>query len=117
MRLQASGFRLQVLLLCACGHPAPPHQSTQAPLSLAADNTMVSVPAEKYVAGSTPEERETAYDDYLATSGKDDAREGDWFKREEERHVTNLEAFKLDLMPVTNAQYALASSQVTSTSG
>src|SRR6185503_7342299 len=62
--------------------------------------------AGRYVAGSTPEERAVAYDDYLATAGHDAAREGGWFDQEEDRHVADLPAFALDLLPVTNAEYA-----------
>src|SRR5207249_4256429 len=77
--------RFGALLLAACGtHANAPTQSTQAPLSLAADAAMVQVPAGKYVAGSTPEERSQAYDDYLASAGKDAARDGKWFDSEED---------------------------------
>jgi len=67
---------------------------------------MVTVPAGQYVAGSTPEERASAYEDYELTSGHDTAKANHWFDHEEERHVANLPAFRIDLMPVTQAQYA-----------
>jgi formylglycine-generating enzyme required for sulfatase activity len=92
-----------------CGPPGPikpPSGSGAGPLSRAADAQMILIPLGMYVSGSTPEERDVAYDDYLATSGRDDARENEWFEREEERHVAELPAFRIDLMPVTNAQYA-----------
>lgn len=99
---------LTLALLTACGGaPAAPNRGDgAAPLSRAADAEMVVVPAGSYVAGSTPEERLLAYDDYLATSGHDAAREAGWFDVEEERHVAELPAFRIDLLPVTHAQYA-----------
>jgi formylglycine-generating enzyme required for sulfatase activity len=67
---------------------------------------MVLVPAGQYIAGSTPEERASAYDDYRATSGHDIAREHHWFDGEDDRHlVAVMPAFRIDLMPVTQAQY------------
>lgn len=98
-----------LVALAACGHgePTPPRPpSDRAPLSRAADAQLVAIPAGRYVAGSTPEERQVAYDDYLATAGHDAAREHGWFDVEEDRHVEELPAYRLDLMPVTNAQYA-----------
>lgn len=82
--------------------PAVPN----APLSFAADAQMVVIPAGKYVAGSTPEERQGAYDDYLHTASHDTARERDWFGKEAERRMVTLPAFAIDLMPVTQAAYA-----------
>jgi formylglycine-generating enzyme required for sulfatase activity len=67
---------------------------------------MIAIPAGTFVAGSTPEERAAAYDDYLATSGHDTARQKKWFDAEDDRHVVELGAFHIDLMPVTQAQYA-----------
>jgi formylglycine-generating enzyme required for sulfatase activity len=99
-----------VPLLAAChngGSPAAPDRGeAAAPLSRAADAEMIAIPAGRYVAGSTPEERALAYDDYLATSGHDAARAGGWFDVEEERHVDELPGFRIDLLPVTQAQYA-----------
>ena len=83
-------------------HPDAAH----AQLSLAADDRMVLVPAGKFIAGSTLEERGAAYDDFQAATATDAAREGKWFDREEDRHQITLPAFKIDLMPVTQAQYA-----------
>ncbi len=77
-----------------------------APISLAADAEMVTIPAGRSVYGSTPEERATSYDDFLASSGRDVARKNRWFEQEEERHVAEAPAFRIDLMPVTNAAYA-----------
>ena len=60
----------------------------------------------QFVAGSTPEERAQAYDDYQQTSGTDTARHHKWFDSEEDRHVEQLTAFQIDLMPVTQSQFA-----------
>lgn len=100
--------RLIITSLCACGTPpAPVHPSAgAAPLSLAADARMISVPTGQFVAGSTPEERAQAYDDYQQSAGADTARDNKWFDREEDRHVEQLAAFRIDLMPVTQAQFA-----------
>lgn len=100
-------MRSLVLVVAACGGPQVVEQPSRiAPLSLAADARMVLVPAGQYIAGSTPEERAAAYDDYLESAGHDAAREHKWFDREEDRRVTTLEAFRIDLLPVTQAQYA-----------
>jgi formylglycine-generating enzyme required for sulfatase activity len=98
---------LAVLLLGACGgKPATQHpQSTGAPLSLAADARMIAVPEGQFIAGSTPEERAAAYEDYLATAGHDGARTNKWFDQEEDRRIAKAPAFRIDLMPVTQAQY------------
>lgn len=85
--------------------PAHPSGAAIAPLSLAKDQQMVLIPAGQYIAGSTPEERAAAYDDYLATAGHDTARENKWFEGEEDRHVEILPAYRIDLMPVTQAEY------------
>ncbi|HTJ44495.1 MAG TPA: SUMF1/EgtB/PvdO family nonheme iron enzyme [Kofleriaceae bacterium] len=77
-----------------------------APISRAADAQMVTIPAGRFVSGSTPEERAAAYDAFLASSGRDVARANKWFENEDERHVLELPAFAIDLMPVTNAAYA-----------
>jgi formylglycine-generating enzyme required for sulfatase activity len=86
--------------------PVRPDDRDVGPMSRAADAQLVSIPAGQYVSGSTPEERESAYDDYLTTAGHDGAREHDWFGKEAERQVAESGAFQIDLMPVTNAQYA-----------
>lgn len=100
-------MRLTLLVVVACSSPAPVHpNSAGAPLSLAADEQMVTIPAGQFVAGSTPEERTAAYDDFLATSGKDTARDNKWFDGEDDRHVEHLLAYRIDLMPVTQSQYA-----------
>ncbi|CAN5860511.1 hypothetical protein BH11MYX3_BH11MYX3_05320 [soil metagenome] len=97
------------VLIAGCGngaarveHPEAAH----AQLSLAADDRMVLVPEGKFIAGSTLEERGAAYDDYQAATSTDAARERKWFDREEDRHQITLPAFKIDLMPVTQSQYA-----------
>lgn len=95
-------------VLGACSQPpAPAHpRAVDAPLSLAADDRMVAIPAGMFIAGSTPEERGQAYDDYQSTANTDAAREREWFDREEDRHQVTLAAYRIDLMPVTQAQYA-----------
>jgi formylglycine-generating enzyme required for sulfatase activity len=100
--------RLIVLvILAACSSPAPNHPATAAAqLSLAADAQMIAIAAGQYVAGSTPEERAAAYDDYQSTAGNDTAREQKWFEGEDDRHVEKLAAFRIDLLPVTQSQYA-----------
>ena len=67
---------------------------------------MMRIAEGQYIAGSTPEERAAAYDSYLETAGHDTAREKKWFEGEEARHVATLPAFRIDLMPVTQAEYA-----------
>jgi formylglycine-generating enzyme required for sulfatase activity len=68
---------------------------------------MITIPAGHFISGSTPEERATAYDDYATTSGHDSAREHHWFDDEEDRHVVSVfPAFRMDLLPVTQAEYA-----------
>ncbi|MCG8418358.1 MAG: formylglycine-generating enzyme family protein [Proteobacteria bacterium] len=74
--------------------------------SQAADRRMITVGAGDYIAGSTPEEREQAYDDYRATAGHDGARRFQWFEREEDRHVAHLDRYRIDQTPVTNVAYA-----------
>ncbi len=94
------------LAISACSSPAIEHPKSNAMLSLAADAHMLAIPAGSFVAGSTPEERAAAYDDYQRTSGHDTAREHAWFDGEAERHVVTLPAYRIDLMPVTQAEYA-----------
>ena len=102
---------VMALASAACGAPSPSARvsntaTANASLSMAADDRMIEIPAGQYIAGSTPEERAGAYDDYLATAGHDAAREHAWFDKEEDRHIATLPAFRIDLMPVTQAQYA-----------
>lgn len=99
--------RALLVLLAACGGAkSPPPHAPHAVLSMAADERMIAIPAGNYIAGSTPEERAAAYDDYQQTAGHDAAREKKWFEHEEDRRITELPAFRIDLMPVTQAQYA-----------
>jgi toxoflavin biosynthesis protein ToxD len=84
----------------------PGARAVSAPLSLAAEDRMVVVPAGRYIKGSTPEERATAYDDHQSTAGHDTARTEKWFEREVDRTVGELAAFRIDPMPVTQAQFA-----------
>jgi formylglycine-generating enzyme required for sulfatase activity len=99
-------FAVVVVVVACSSKPEPAHPGASlAPLSLAKDQQMVLVPAGQYIAGSTPEERTAAYDAYFETAGHDTAREKKWFEGEEDRHVAQLPAFRIDLMPVTQAEY------------
>lgn len=82
------------------------YRGGQAGLSAAADAQMIAIPTSRSIAGSTREERETAYDDHAASSGKTSARDHGWFDKEEDRHVVEVPGYRLDLMPVTNSAYA-----------
>jgi len=97
--------------LWACAAPTAAQQATtaratRAPLSLAADDRMIVVPAGRFIAGSTSEERATAYDDYARTADPEAVQVAPAFDGEDDRHVVSLSAFRLDLMPVTQAQFA-----------
>ena len=100
--------RVLIVVVAGCSAPAVSHpQSAAAPLSQAADAQMIAVPAGQYIAGSTPEERQAAYDDFVASAHKDTAREHHWFDGEDDRHVVEQQpAFHIDLMPVTQGEYA-----------
>jgi formylglycine-generating enzyme required for sulfatase activity len=98
--------RSLLIFVAACGSPQVHTPSVSAQLSLAADAQMVTVPAGQFVSGSTPEERAQAYDDFTATSHTETAREKKWFDGEDDRHLEKLPAFRIDLMPVTQSQYA-----------
>lgn len=101
---------LWLVTLAACGGasttaPISPEAAALAPLTLTAEDKMVTIPAGKSIAGSTPEEREQAYADYERAAGHSTARDQQWFDGEEERHPIRLPGFKIDLLPVTQAQY------------
>lgn len=102
-------FFLRLLAGCAAGpiagHAMSP-SAGHAPLSLAADDRMIAIPDGRYVNGSTLEERAAAYDDVQAVTGEDTARAQKRFEREADRHSAQLPAFRIDLMPVTQAQFA-----------
>lgn len=99
---------ISCLGLGACGAPtgAASARAARAQLSIAADEHMVVIPAGRYISGSTPEERATAFEDYARTSGDDDPATRPPFDGEADRHNTVLAAFRLDLMPVTQSAYA-----------
>lgn len=95
------------LVVVGCSSPPPSFpSSTVGPLSLAKDQHMIPIPAGTYIAGSTPEERAAAYEDYFKTSGHDAARENKWFETEDDRHKAMAPAYRIDLMPVSNAEYS-----------
>lgn len=104
-------MRWLAIAAAACSAaPTPAQQATlaraaRAPLSLAADDRMIAIPAGRFIAGSTPEERTAAHEDSLATAGEA-AQSREWFDREADRHTVELPAYRIDLMPVTQAQYA-----------
>jgi len=104
--MKPSRIVVAVGLVGCAGATPKPRAPIAGPLSAAADERMIEIPAGKYVAGSTREERLAAYDDHHGSTGTDAAREGAWFEREEDRHVATLPAFTIDLMPVTTAQFA-----------
>lgn len=86
--------------------PSTTYRGGAAALSRAADAQMVAIARSRSISGSTPEERDRAYDDWSAAAGTDTARANRWFDREEDRRIVELPAFHIDLMPVTNAAYA-----------
>lgn len=100
-----------MVVVAACGngpgldHP-PTYRGGEAAVSAAADTAMIEIPAGSYIAGSATAERQTAYDDYQKTAGRDSARQGNWFEREQERHEANLLPYRIDRTPVTNRAYA-----------
>lgn len=102
---------LLAVALAACGdradvqHPGGAGPEG-APLSLAADAQMIAIRGGDFICGSTPEEREQAYDDHEHTSGSDTARREHWFDGEDDHHVVHLAPFAIDLLPVTEGQYA-----------
>lgn len=92
-----------------CGHRPvvnESHSQTIGPLAQAANERMIAIPAGRYVSGSTVEERQAAYDDHAESSGGTAARTNQWFDFEDERRVANLPAFRIDIMPVTQAEFA-----------
>ena len=93
-----------------CAHAAHgTHGSAVAPLasrSIRADVDMVRIPGGASIAGSTPAEREAAYQASLATSGSDSARRNHWFDVEAAPHPVMLGDFSIDRRPVTQAQFA-----------
>src|SRR5689334_15431534 len=102
-------IRYGLVLVAACSGATGaqhPNAAATAPLSLAKDAQMVVVPAGDFIAGSTQEERNAAYDDYQQSAGQDVAREKKWFEGEDDRHQETLPAYRIDLMPVTQAEYA-----------
>jgi formylglycine-generating enzyme required for sulfatase activity len=95
---------------CSSGNNKPDrprlYRGGDAPLSRAADSSMLEIPAGSYIAGSTESERVGAYDTYKDTAGHDGARANKWFEREQDRHMSSLPAFRIDMTPVTMAAYA-----------
>ena len=103
--------RFLTVALAACAGPTVAQQAstaraTRAPLSLAADDRMIVISAGRFIAGSTVEERAAAYDDYARTADPAAGQVRPAFDQEDDRHVVSLSAFRIDLMPVTQAQFA-----------
>lgn len=110
-RLTAAISLATLLAIVSCSsrpsvsQPTSPYRGGDASHARAADQAMLPIPAGRYIAGSTPEERQRAYDDYLQTAGQDGARQNDWFEREKDRHQAELGGFRIDQHPVTQAAY------------
>src|SRR5262245_55449639 len=97
---------LATLAPCSSQTPPADPEANTAPLALAKDRRMILARAGKCISGSRPEERGAADDDYMKPAGQDTARDHKWFDSEEDRHVVQIDAFRIDLMPVTQAEYA-----------
>jgi toxoflavin biosynthesis protein ToxD len=107
-RLVVAAAAAGSMAACSAGAGGPRATTAgaaNAPLSLAADERMIAIPAGRFILGSTPEERAAAYEDHLATGGDDSARTDRRFDREADRASAQLPAFRIDLMPVTQAQF------------
>lgn len=111
----AALYGIALVFAAACGRgsggtqvptPTVPYNGGDAPLSRAAETALITVPAGPYIAGSTPQEREQAYQDSRATAQNDAARRGKWFSAEQDHHGSELPTYQLDSTPVTNAAYA-----------
>lgn len=98
-----------VLGIFACIHCAGSPTVAIAPVAsntIRANVDMVRIAGGASIAGSTPAERETAYQASLATSGSDSARANHWFDVEAAPHAVMLGDFSIDRRPVTQAQFA-----------
>ena len=97
---------VMVISLVGCGsslqgvHPSDPVHSK------AADRQMLKIPAGPYIRGSSHQERQQAYNDFLRTAGSDTARKHRWFDRELAHQRAQLPAFSIDRFLVTNNSYA-----------
>jgi formylglycine-generating enzyme required for sulfatase activity len=96
------------VVLGACGAPTgvATVRPTTAPMSLTSDDHMIVIPAGRYISGSTPEERASAFEDYASTADPEVAQTRPPFDQEADRHNSILPAFRIDLMPVTQAAFA-----------
>lgn len=97
-----------LLLIASCGPKSSSSLALNeaAPQTRQADEEMLLIAAGSYVLGSSDEEREQAYDDYLQSYGKDGARQRKWFQFEELSGTGELPAFLFDRHPVTQSQFA-----------
>ncbi len=64
------------------------------------------IPAGPFIIGSTPEEREIAYQLDEAAYGHSRTRTGGWYDSERDSATANTESFEITITPVTNDQYA-----------
>ncbi len=95
----AAGW-LAAVVLTACGH------HTVAVVPHVAED-MVLIPGGDFIAGSSPSERDAAYQASLETSGNDGARRNRWFDVEAPPHHMTLATFSIDRRSVTQAQFAV----------
>jgi len=65
-----------------------------------------SIPAGPFIMGSTPDEREYAYQIDEAAYGHSRTRTGKWYDSEPDRKTVSTDAYEITITPVTNAQYA-----------
>jgi len=92
-------------LSCTRSTPPPVAKPVPSPESLKAENAMLRVEAGPFQKGSTAQERDRAYEDYLATRGTDTARNRQWFQYEPEQALVTLPGYWFDAHPVTQAAY------------
>ncbi len=93
-------------LSCTRYAPKPAALNLPSPESRSADGAMLHVEAGSFRKGSSEQERERAYEDYLATHGTDTARKHQWFQYEPEIADTKIASYRIDAHPVTQAAYA-----------
>ncbi len=95
-----------VHLACMRSTPHATGKGSPSPESHKADQAMIRVEAGPFRKGSTAQERERAYEDYLATRGIDTARNRQWFQFEPEASEVAIPGYRIDRTPVTQAAYA-----------
>lgn len=88
-------FFTTTIHLFACAHAEPPPTPATVPIS-----------AGEFIIGSTPEEREYAYQLDEAAYGHSRTRNGKWYEAERDSAVASSGAFDITVGPITKAQYA-----------